>query len=135
DRGLSRFSRDNFPTCFKRGREKLDCTLRASVQPCVVEGPLGFFGHAAPGWEVGRPKKPSVPGPGLQSATAKTAATCVTFALATRRVNGPLVRSGRHPPLKKCCAMPITVACRCGRELKAREEYAGTRAECPYCGT
>jgi hypothetical protein len=31
--------------------------------------------------------------------------------------------------------MPITVACRCGRELKARDEFAGTRAECPYCGT
>ena len=31
--------------------------------------------------------------------------------------------------------MPITVACDCGRELKARDEFAGTRAECPYCGS
>ena len=30
--------------------------------------------------------------------------------------------------------MPITVACDCGRELKARDEFADTRAECPYCG-
>lgn len=30
--------------------------------------------------------------------------------------------------------MSITVTCNCGRELKAREEFAGTRAECPYCG-
>lgn len=31
--------------------------------------------------------------------------------------------------------MPITVACDCGRELNARNEFAGTRAECPYCGS
>ena len=31
--------------------------------------------------------------------------------------------------------MPITIACDCGRELTARDEFAGTRAECPYCGT
>jgi hypothetical protein len=30
--------------------------------------------------------------------------------------------------------MPITVSCECGRSLKARDEYAGTRAECPTCG-
>ena len=30
--------------------------------------------------------------------------------------------------------MPIHVRCDCGRILKARDEFAGTRAECPYCG-
>jgi hypothetical protein len=30
--------------------------------------------------------------------------------------------------------MPIVVKCRCGRVLKARDEFAGTRAECPTCG-
>ncbi len=31
--------------------------------------------------------------------------------------------------------MPIPVTCgHCGRQLKARDEFAGTRAECPTCG-
>ncbi len=30
--------------------------------------------------------------------------------------------------------MPIVVRCSCGRVLKARDEFAGTRAECPTCG-
>lgn len=30
--------------------------------------------------------------------------------------------------------MPISVQCECGRMLKAREEFAGKRAECPTCG-
>ncbi|MEZ6058237.1 MAG: hypothetical protein R3C01_16180 [Planctomycetaceae bacterium] len=30
--------------------------------------------------------------------------------------------------------MAIEVLCECGRRLKARDEFAGTRAECPTCG-
>lgn len=30
--------------------------------------------------------------------------------------------------------MPIVVQCSCGRVLKARDEFAGSRAECPTCG-
>lgn len=30
--------------------------------------------------------------------------------------------------------MPIPVQCVCGRKLKAPDEFAGTRAECPSCG-
>lgn len=30
--------------------------------------------------------------------------------------------------------MPISVTCACGRKLRARDEFAGTRAECPTCG-
>ena len=30
--------------------------------------------------------------------------------------------------------MPVVVQCTCGRVLKARDEFAGTRAECPTCG-
>ncbi len=30
--------------------------------------------------------------------------------------------------------MPISVQCVCGRKLKAPDEFAGTRAECPSCG-
>jgi len=30
--------------------------------------------------------------------------------------------------------MPISIQCECGRKLKAREEFAGSRAECPTCG-
>jgi hypothetical protein len=30
--------------------------------------------------------------------------------------------------------MSISVQCECGRKLKARDEFAGTRAECPTCG-
>lgn len=30
--------------------------------------------------------------------------------------------------------MPIFVECGCGRRLQARDEFAGTRAECPFCG-
>lgn len=30
--------------------------------------------------------------------------------------------------------MPISVLCPCGRLLKARDEFAGKRAECPTCG-
>jgi hypothetical protein len=30
--------------------------------------------------------------------------------------------------------MPIVVQCQCGRVLKARDEFAGSRAECPTCG-
>src|SRR5262245_49995602 len=31
--------------------------------------------------------------------------------------------------------MPIVVQCACGRVLKARDEFAGSRAECPTCGS
>src|SRR5215471_4746586 len=30
--------------------------------------------------------------------------------------------------------MSIPIQCECGRKLKARDEFAGTRAECPTCG-
>ena len=30
--------------------------------------------------------------------------------------------------------MSISIQCSCGRKLKARDEFAGTRAECPTCG-
>ena len=30
--------------------------------------------------------------------------------------------------------MSISIQCVCGRKLKARDEFAGTRAECPTCG-
>lgn len=30
--------------------------------------------------------------------------------------------------------MPIAVRCECGQKLKARDESAGRRAECPHCG-
>ncbi len=30
--------------------------------------------------------------------------------------------------------MPISIRCDCGRKLKARDEFAGSRAECPTCG-
>ena len=30
--------------------------------------------------------------------------------------------------------MSITVQCTCGRHLKARDEFAGKRADCPHCG-
>jgi hypothetical protein len=30
--------------------------------------------------------------------------------------------------------MPIVLRCPCGRVLKARDEFAGSRAECPTCG-
>lgn len=30
--------------------------------------------------------------------------------------------------------MPVSVQCECGRNLKARDEFAGKRAECPTCG-
>ena len=30
--------------------------------------------------------------------------------------------------------MPISIQCECGRKLKARDEFAGSRAECPTCG-
>ena len=30
--------------------------------------------------------------------------------------------------------MSISITCTCGRQLKARDEFAGTRAECPTCG-
>jgi hypothetical protein len=30
--------------------------------------------------------------------------------------------------------MPISIQCDCGRKLKARDEFAGSRAECPTCG-
>ena len=31
--------------------------------------------------------------------------------------------------------MSIIVQCTCGRQLKARDEFAGKRADCPHCGT
>ncbi len=31
--------------------------------------------------------------------------------------------------------MSIIVQCSCGRRLKARDEFAGKRADCPHCGT
>jgi hypothetical protein len=31
--------------------------------------------------------------------------------------------------------MSIIVQCTCGRRLKARDEFAGKRADCPHCGT
>ena len=31
--------------------------------------------------------------------------------------------------------MSIVVQCTCGRRLKARDEFAGKRADCPHCGT
>src|SRR5262245_8361868 len=34
----------------------------------------------------------------------------------------------------RAMAMPISVTCDCGRRLKARDEFAGKRAECPTCG-
>ena len=31
-------------------------------------------------------------------------------------------------------AMPIVIACQCGKKLQAKDELAGKRVKCPQCG-
>lgn len=33
------------------------------------------------------------------------------------------------------CIMPINLACPCGKQLTAKDEFAGKRTKCPGCGT